>query len=95
MSQRSRPSFRRVLFVALLASLLPVSHAAAQVTGSIAGAVRDVSGAVLPGAAVTVRGAALQRESATATIAATTRPFGMRMAADPMPDFIGRRGPPG
>ena len=37
--------------------------AAAQVTGSIAGTVRDASGAVLPGATVTVKGPSLQRES--------------------------------
>src|SRR5262245_32189380 len=41
--------------------------AAAQVTGSIAGIVRDPSGAVLPGVTVTVRGAALQRDSLSTT----------------------------
>jgi outer membrane receptor protein involved in Fe transport len=40
---------------------------AAQVTGSIAGVVRDASGAVLPGVTVTVKGPALQRESVSAT----------------------------
>jgi len=41
--------------------------AQAQITGSIAGTVQDTSGAVLPGATVTVRGPSLQRESASAT----------------------------
>jgi outer membrane receptor protein involved in Fe transport len=37
--------------------------AAAQVTGSVAGTIRDASGAVLPGVMVTVKGRSLQRES--------------------------------
>jgi hypothetical protein len=41
-------------------------EAAAQITGSIGGTIHDTSGAVLPGATVTVRGPALQKESATA-----------------------------
>src|SRR5436190_2417928 len=41
------------------------SAARAQVTGSIAGIVRDSTGAVLPGATVTVKGPALRRESAS------------------------------
>jgi outer membrane receptor protein involved in Fe transport len=43
---------------------------AAQVTGSIAGTVKDPSGAVLPGATVTVTGAALQRDKAAAVAGA-------------------------
>jgi hypothetical protein len=43
--------------------------AQAQITGTIAGTVHDASGAVLPGATVTVRGPRLQRESASATSA--------------------------
>ncbi len=43
--------------------------ARAQVTGSIAGVIRDASGAVLPGVTITVRGPALQRESAVVTSA--------------------------
>lgn len=39
---------------------------AAQITGAVRGTVRDASGAVLPGAAVTVSGPSLQREDATA-----------------------------
>jgi hypothetical protein len=39
----------------------------AQVTGSVAGVVRDSSGAVLPGATVTLKGPALQRESVVTT----------------------------
>jgi len=41
-------------------------EAAAQITGSIGGTVHDTSGAVLPGATVTVRGPNLQKQSATA-----------------------------
>ena len=52
------------LFV-LAVMLLPLA-AAAQVTGSVAGVVRDSSGGVLPGATITLRGPALQRESLTA-----------------------------
>jgi hypothetical protein len=50
----------------LLAAALHPRTAAAQVTGAVAGVVRDSSGAVLPGATVTLRGPALQRESLTA-----------------------------
>ena len=40
--------------------------AEAQITGSIGGTIHDASGAVLPGATVTVRGPNLQKEAATA-----------------------------
>ncbi len=53
--------------LALLVLLLWPSLAAAQVTGSVAGVIRDASGAVLPGVTVTIKGAALQRESVSAT----------------------------
>jgi outer membrane receptor protein involved in Fe transport len=59
----------RVLFLALLITGL-ASPAAAQVTGSIAGTVRDASGAVLPGVTVTVAGPSLQRESESGSTAA-------------------------
>jgi len=61
--------YRRIalLFVLALAAAVP---AAAQVTGSIAGTVRDSSGAVLPGVTVTVTGPALQRERASTTTTA-------------------------
>src|SRR3954452_11732318 len=49
----------------ILIVLTAASPAAAQVTGSIAGIVKDASGAVLPGVTVSVTGAALQRASAT------------------------------
>src|SRR5437660_503810 len=52
-----------------LIALFGASAAFAQVTGSIAGTVRDASGAVLPRATVTVRGAALQRQSVSTTTA--------------------------
>ena len=51
----------------LLASCIAfAAPAAAQVTGAIAGTIKDASGAVLPGVTVTVTGPALQRASATA-----------------------------
>jgi hypothetical protein len=61
--------FARGLAVALFA-LLVGAPASAQVTGSIVGTVRDSSAAALPGATVTVRGPALQRDSVTTTTAA-------------------------
>src|SRR5437762_3128585 len=64
-------SARHVIFLAVVI-LGSASSAFAQVTGSIAGIVRDASGAVLPGATVTVRGAALRRES----VSAVTSPEG-------------------
>ena len=59
---------RRLMTLALV--VLAASPAAAQVTGSIAGTVRDSSGAVLPGVTVTVTGLALQRERTTAVTTA-------------------------
>src|SRR4051812_14160040 len=48
--------------------VLFVPHLAiAQVTGSVAGVVRDASGAVLPGVTVTLKGPSLQRESLSTT----------------------------
>src|SRR4051812_24068375 len=60
----------RVLILSLFLLVLPTSVAFAQVTGAIAGTVRDSSGGVLPGATVTVKGPALQRERVTATTSA-------------------------
>jgi outer membrane receptor protein involved in Fe transport len=54
------------LFALLLLLVWP-AYAGAQVTGSIAGVIRDASGAVLPGVTVTLKGPALQRESVSAT----------------------------
>ncbi|HEY2907476.1 MAG TPA: TonB-dependent receptor, partial [Vicinamibacterales bacterium] len=53
--------------LALTMLLLWPAVAAAQVTGSIAGIIRDASGAVMPGVTVTLKGPALQRESVSAT----------------------------
>ncbi|HWF84397.1 MAG TPA: carboxypeptidase-like regulatory domain-containing protein, partial [Vicinamibacterales bacterium] len=53
------------LFV--VATLFHPRAGLAQVTGSVAGVVRDSSGAVLPGATVTLKGPALQRESVSVT----------------------------
>lgn len=61
--------FRLTLLLVLFASV-GASRAVAQVTGSIAGVVRDSTGAVLPGATITVRGPALRRESASTTTTA-------------------------
>src|SRR5512144_551660 len=58
-----RSSWIVALILVILASAVP---SAAQVTGSIAGVVKDSGGGVLPGASVTVTGPALQREKATA-----------------------------
>jgi outer membrane receptor protein involved in Fe transport len=56
---------RALLYTAALLAF--ATPARAQVTGSIAGIVKDASGAVLPGVIVTITGPSLQRESATAT----------------------------
>jgi outer membrane receptor protein involved in Fe transport len=63
---------RRVLRVvlSLLGAGILATAAQAQVTGSVAGTIRDASGAVLPGATVTIKGPSLQRESVTATTTA-------------------------
>jgi hypothetical protein len=58
------------LVIAVAAACACAVPASAQVTGSIAGTVRDSSSAVVPGATVTVRGPSLQRESASTTSAA-------------------------
>ena len=57
----------RLIVVTVLVFSFSAAHSLAQVTGSVAGTVRDSSGAVLPGASVTVRGAALQRDSVSTT----------------------------
>lgn len=64
---RARLTFR--WFAPLVCLLAVAGPAAAQVTGSIAGTVKDASGAVLPGATITVTGPALQRDKATAVSA--------------------------
>lgn len=51
----------------LALSFLIHSPVSAQVTGSIAGIVRDASGGVLPGVTVTIKGPALQRDSLSVT----------------------------
>jgi hypothetical protein len=60
---------RSRLFSSLLAFAIAFATAPAhaQITGSVAGVVRDSTGGVLPGVVVTLRGPALQRESVSAT----------------------------
>jgi outer membrane receptor protein involved in Fe transport len=58
------PRLARALILVAIA-VLPVCRASAQVSGSIAGIVRDPSGAILPGVTVTVTGPSLQRQSAS------------------------------
>jgi outer membrane receptor protein involved in Fe transport len=67
------PEIRRLtkpLALPVLLVLLVPCLAAAQVTGSVAGVVRDASGAVLPGVTVTIKGPSLQRDSLSTTTAA-------------------------
>jgi outer membrane receptor protein involved in Fe transport len=64
----THPSRRLLAATALLVASAVPAHA--QVTGSIAGTVRDTSDAVLPGVSITVRGPALQRESVSTTTGA-------------------------
>jgi outer membrane receptor protein involved in Fe transport len=54
-----------VFAVGVLSFTLLSSSVSAQVTGTIAGVVKDASGAVLPGVTVTVSGPALQRANVT------------------------------
>ena len=61
----------------LVAGFAPAAHA--QITGWVAGTVRDSSGAVLPGATVTLRGLSLQRES----VSTVTTAEGMRIPLVP------------
>lgn len=65
MSRRHIRACLVLVLVCLFTGLGRTAHA--QITGVIAGTVKDSSGAVLPGALVTVKGPALQRESVTAT----------------------------
>jgi outer membrane receptor protein involved in Fe transport len=62
--------WRTVVFAAWLLLGVSASLVMAQVTGSIAGTIRDESGAVLPGVTVTLTGPSLQRESVVVTSAA-------------------------
>src|SRR5256885_11289131 len=62
-------SFAAWAVFAMLA--LGAREAAAQITGSIGGTIHDASGAVLPGATVTVRGPNLQKEAAIAVSGAS------------------------
>ncbi len=62
-----RRSVHAMTAMFVFAALLHPRVGLAQVTGSVAGVVRDSSGAVLPGATVTLKGPALQRESLSVT----------------------------
>ncbi|HTK30034.1 MAG TPA: TonB-dependent receptor [Vicinamibacterales bacterium] len=63
------PALRRLPALFLIA-ITWTATARAQVTGSVAGTIRDASGGVLPGATVTLSGPSLQRQSVTTTTAA-------------------------
>ncbi len=66
-----KTSSRRLsLLFCLIGSICMTLPAFGQVTGSIAGLVRDSSGGVLPGATVTISGPALQRQSVVVTAGA-------------------------
>jgi len=59
-----------VFVFAIFVWLVAAMPALAQVTGTVAGTIRDSSGAVLPGVTVTITGPTLQRPSVTVTTAA-------------------------
>ncbi|MGH9142907.1 MAG: TonB-dependent receptor [Vicinamibacterales bacterium] len=59
--------YRPIMFTLVFFLGFSTLPALAQVTGSIAGTIRDATGGVLPGATVTVRGASLQRDSVSVT----------------------------
>ena len=64
---RSTSQANRLVPILAAALLLCATPIAAQIAGSISGAVRDPSGGALAGVAATVRGPALQRDSLSAT----------------------------
>ncbi|PYQ12828.1 MAG: hypothetical protein DMF80_18025 [Acidobacteria bacterium] len=68
MSRQGRYAAWAAVFITIAAG---PRAAEAQITGSIAGTIRDASGAVLPGATVTVRGPSLRKESAAAASGAS------------------------
>lgn len=67
------PMEQSPVFIVLILALLLPAAATAQIAGSISGVVRDPDGAAIVGATATVRGAALQRDSLSATTGADGR----------------------
>ena len=63
-------TWRDIFVFAILGWLAAAIPALAQVTGTVAGTIRDASGAVLPGVTVTISGPTLQRQNVAVTTAA-------------------------
>src|SRR5437870_13882980 len=68
MSRQGRYAAWAAVFITIAAG---PRAAEAQITGAIAGTIRDASGAVLTGATVTVRGPSLRKESVAANSGAS------------------------
>ena len=68
-SRSARPALRGLLAAVVVAAA--ASLHAQEITGSVSGTIKDESGAVLPGAAVTVRGGRLPADGQSVTSSAS------------------------